>query len=217
MNSRHKKATRVVVILAILFAAPYLYFAKLLKNHVSLDVEGMGRVGEFAYGFVNDPVGITHQDTKQYPLLVAILKDTCQESSDTCQRMLEQMNLLESWLSEKILVDQQYISTPRKLRLVAMVAENSAPQDLSDTWKLSLLSEGESYLVPENRKQAKYPAFVLIDDTGYYRGYVDLDDELLQEKLRKEISKIVTDQYLKHYVSKQSMMLRRARSEDASH
>ena len=71
------------------------------------------------------------------------------------------------------------------MRLVAMAEQEAAPS-LDEAWNLALLSDDEAYLVPENKREANYPAFVLIDDTGYFRGYVDIDDPQLQLKQKKK-------------------------------
>lgn len=223
MQQRTKKALMVSSLIGLISAIPLFYLAYLYKTQVEVDVEGMGVVPDFAYTFMNNPIGITHHDTEQYPMVVAILKDACdqeeeQQVSESCELMLSQMRTVEEWMTQHITVGQPHVANPRKLRLIAM-AEGRLPE-VSDNWSLAQIRPGQPYLVPENRKDAEYPAFVLIDDASFFRGYIPSSSPNALEKVRREVTRIVSHQYLMHYVTQQTLMWEKARGragKDKSH
>ncbi|MFW7377606.1 MAG: hypothetical protein ACOH5I_02205 [Oligoflexus sp.] len=218
MDQKRKKALKVAGFTGFIVALPLFYLAYLYATNLKVDVTGMGIVPEFAYTFVNDPVGITQYDTEQYPMVVAILKDSCDVKnegdafSSACQRMLEQMRNFEEWSAKHIEIGQRFVANPRKLRLIAMLEGQLPP--ISDRWSVAQLEEGMPYLVPENRRDAEVPAFVLIDDSSFFRGYILSSHERAEEKLMRELSRIVSHQYLMHYVTQQTLMWEKAKGRE---
>lgn len=217
---KHKKALKAAALVSGIFLLPLLYIAYLYHNNARLDTLGMGVVPDFAYTFVNDPIGITHFDTEIHPLLIFVLKDACQAGPDgamtpSCRETLSLMEDIKVWVSQHIKVPQRNVSNPRPVRLVAML---EGPYDMIPAgWNIVAMSEGMSYLVPGNRKTAEYPAAVLVDDSSFFRGYVPSSHPEAFDKVTRELSRIVSNQYLLHYLTQQSLMWekRRGRAEAA--
>ena len=105
-------------------------------------------------------------------------------------------------------------NTPRKARFIIQATEGI--ENLPGDWDHADMSvEGTPYLVPEVKMASgKVPAMVLVDDAGFYRGYVPFDDPQFHDKLTVELSRIVSHQYLLHYVTRQTLMWRKANGRD---
>lgn len=206
MNRRHQRALRRVSILAFFLAIPIGFLAYLHETNVEVDVTEFGVVPDFFYTFSNNPVGITHFDTEQYPMLIAWVDRACVEG---CPQVESQLESLQSFVNEELQYPTSYkVNFPRSVRLIVMSREHPPKLEL-EGWDLAVLRGDKKPLVPEVRRDAERPAVVLIDDASFFRAYVPLSDEKAYEKLTREMTRIVSHHSLMHYVTQQTLMWRK--------
>lgn len=204
-KSRVKIALKRVMMVSIFCIPPLLYLAYQYQKNIVLDVTRFGIVPEFAMMFQNSSLGMTHHDTTQHVTVVVVAKDSCAQG---CDQLVQEMQSIKGYFQEELEGKDKDPNTPRKARFV--VQASAGHEFFPDDWDLAYMSEGVPYLVPEVRKDGPWPAFVIIDDASYFRGFVPLSDPDLQKKLRVELTRIVSNQYLIHYVARQTLMWRKA-------
>lgn len=207
-KSKHRKAIKATVIVAFLSMIPIsilMYFH--LTRH-TIDLENFGAVPDFAYTFSNQPGGITHHDTERYPIVIAVLKNTCsaQASESACEKAVASMNQLKLWVEERIHKKLPNVVNPPPLQLIAMTEGPGLDATKVEGWRIIEVAEGGSYLVPEVRKNAAHPAYVVVDDSGFYRAYLPMAELENLEKLESVINQVVSNQHLMHYVGQQVLM-----------
>lgn len=211
MNPKHMKAFRVTTFVFILCLIPLLFLARLYQEKVSLDVTDFGVVPDFAMMFKNNPKGMTHADTEKHSTLVVIAKDHC---ASGCPKLVATMNELKSYYESNLKGDVKDPNTPEPVRFI--VQASAGWEHLPKDWDHSLMIDGTPYLVPDVKKSGPFPAFVLVDDSSFYRGFVEANDPDLQLKLGKELVRMTSTQYLMHYVAKQTLMWKKARGKSDS-
>jgi hypothetical protein len=215
MNRKHRKAAKVAAIVGGIGLIPLLVLAYFYSTNIEVDADGLGVVPDFAYTFTNHSVGITHYDTERYPLVVAVLKDVCQPEMEakapvvSCEQAMSQLREIQDWVESHIKVQLVNVKNPHPLRLVAM--SQGVVDAVPEGWNRVALQSGQRDLVPESRQQADYPAIVLIDDSSFFRAYVPFDDPRFFAKVTRELTRIVSHQYLMHYVTQQTLMWEKAR------
>lgn len=207
-KSKHRKAIKATAIVALLSMMPIsilMYFH--LTRH-TIDLENFGSVPDFAYTFSNQPGGITHHDTERYPIVIAVLKDACsaQKSESTCEKALASMNQLKSWVKERIQKKLPNVVNPPPLQLIAMTEGPGLDPSKIPGWRIVEVGEKDSYLVPDVRKNAAHPAYVVVDDSGFYRAYLPMAELENLGKLESVINQVVSNQHLMHYVGQQVLM-----------
>ena len=210
MDVRKKRAWKAVLIVGLFSMLPIAVLAYFYRTNITLDVENFGVVPDFAYTFTNDPVGITHYDTERYPMVVAVLGDACNLS---CPAVSEYLKKLRNYVDTELDFPTSYkIRFPMRLRLIAMAREE--PQVELDGWDIAVLTENQPYLVPDVKRTAEKPAIVLIDDASYFRAYVPLAQENGFEAIKRELTRIVSQQSLIHYVTQQNLIWRKQKGRE---
>ena len=207
-KSKHRKALKATVLVALVSMIPIsiLMYFHLTKHDI--DLENFGVVPDFAYTFANHPGGITHHDTERYPILVAVLKDTCsvQNSQTSCDQALASMRHLKAWVEKHIQKKLPNVVNPPPLQLIVMTEGAGLDPKTIEGWQAIEVPKGGPYLVPEVRSNAAYPAYVVIDDSSFYRAYLPMAEQESTEKLKSVINQVVSNQHLMHYVGQQVLM-----------
>ncbi len=208
---RFKFALKRVFLVFCLCLPPVMYLGYQYQKNIILDIERFGIVPEFEMMFHNSPIGMTHHDTTQHVTIAVIAKDYCKQG---CSRLVHEMVELKKFFQQKLEGKEKDPYTPRKARFI--VQASAGLEFFPDDWDRAVMSEGVPYLVPDVRKDGPWPAFVIIDDASYYRGFVPLEDPALQQVLRTELTRIISNQYLTHYVARQTLMWRKANGRETA-
>lgn len=205
--TKHRKASLTAVSVLIVCCLPIYYLAGLHKNNVELDVSGFGQVpAEFALMFRNNQIGMTRSDTLVHHTVIVVAERGCKGS---CKRLFDEMNTLKDFYNLNLKGDLSDPNTPTPARFIIQSAETW--ERIPEGWDLAVMASNTPYLIPERAQQISEPAFVLVDDNGYYRGVVSLNDSNLQEKLQTELKRMVSEKFLMHYVDRQALMWKKAR------
>lgn len=202
MNQRHKRALRRTLVVFGLCLFPLWFFIKHQIQDVEPEIQGFGRIPKFTLTFANQPAGFTHFDTKDQLTVVAVVKDSCPQS---CPETVKFLSELKSWADNELrLRGEPKVKMPMPIRFVIQTAGPIEP--LPQDWAIVAMEDpADPYLVPEKKQDAAVPAVVLIDDGGYFRAYENLKPEA-NEILRRELSRMISQQYLFHYVTAQTLM-----------
>ncbi len=203
MNSRHKRALSRTLIVFALCAFPLWFFIKHQLKAVEPEIEGFGHIPEFTLTFANQPAGFTHFDTREQLTVVAVLKDQCPTG---CPETVKFLNELKTWADAELKLHKTAkIPMPRPIRFV--IQTEGPIENLPQDWSIVLMEKAadDPYLVPDLKKDGEVPALVLIDDGGFYRAYEKIVPES-KEILEQEMSRMISTQYLMHYVSAQTLM-----------
>ncbi len=201
MNTRHKRALRATLIVALVCAGPMWFFYRESRKSVVPDVKRFGMVPDFVLNFVNQPVGLTSFDTQKHITLVAVLKDSCAQDCPETVKFLQQ---LKTWADAELRLHSAKITQPQPIRFV--IQTQGATETLPQDWSIASMADDDVYLVPEPKKDAPVPAVVLIDDSGFYRAYQPLAEAGAETLLKQELTRMITQQYLLHYVAEQTLM-----------
>lgn len=207
-KSKHHKAIKATAIVALISMIPVsilMYFH--LTRH-EIDLENFGVVPDFAYTFTNQPGGITNYDTERYPIVIAILKDTCtvESSKSSCEKALASMKQVQAWVQESIHKKLPNVVNPPKLKLLVMSEGSGLNLESFEGWHVIEVTGKNEYLVPEVRRDSAYPAFVVVDDSSFYRAYLPMTESETMEKLKSVINQVVSNQHLMHYVGQKVLM-----------
>lgn len=208
MQKKQKRALQATILVALFAALPLVYFAYLTFTTPALEVRSLGVVPEFALSFSNNPVGMTHYDAERHPTVVAIVGDQCERG---CGEMSQYLSTLASWVNESIRKDLPNVKDPSKIRLIAMGEGSQFESSMPPEWDLVNVNNGGEYLLPPAWSGNHSPAFVVIDDSGFYRAYLPLSEPRLLENLKVLITRITSHQYLMHYVAQQALMWEKSR------
>jgi|GEM_PF-5875895 hypothetical protein len=202
MNARHKRALIRTGLIFAVCAYPLWFFLKQQTANLEAEIDGFGIVPEFTLNFANQAIGMTHYDTHKHLTVVAVLKESCPESCPETQQFLAQF---KAWADDELrMKTEKKVSQPNPIRFVIQTA--TAFEHLPQDWSIVAMESGDPYLVPERKAQAEVPAIVLIDDAGFYRAYAPLSDPQSPAILKRELSRMISEQYLIHYVSEQNLM-----------
>ncbi|SMF21725.1 hypothetical protein [Pseudobacteriovorax antillogorgiicola] len=209
MKSRHSKALKVSLLVLVLGSLPILYLAKQYQENVVLDVTKFGVVPNFQMMFENNPKGMTHFDTERHSTVVLLTEDGCQA---TCPELVTQMQQIRDYYDQNLKGDVTDPNTPLSVRFV--VQSKGGYEGFPSDWDHALMDEETAFLVPDVKKDGPFPAFVLIDDASFYRGFVPSNDPMLLEKLSTELTRMTSSQFLMHYVTKQTLMWNKVKGRD---
>lgn len=211
MNPRHKRALFRTALVLLASAYPLWFFYQHQRANVEPDITDFGAVPEFTLTFANQAGGFTHYQTLNQISVVAIVKDSCAASCPETVRYLQQF---KEWADGELRLKTQKMSQPPAIRFVIQTAGaiDALPQD----WSIVAMESGDPYLAPLNRANAPVPALVLIDDNGFYRAYESIDRPETDQILRRELSRMISQQFLLHYVNQQDLMWEKKKSQRAS-
>ena len=209
MNRKHKKAIKISTIVLLICLVPLLYLRKLHQENIILDVDGFGVVPEFQFMFRNSDFGMTAADTERHSTVVVIAGDYCQSS---CPKLVDAMNRIRAFYKESLRGKQSDPNTPPGTRFI--VHADSGWENLPNNWDFVLADEDTPILVPRVKADGPFPAFVLIDDGSFYRGFVPLSDPQLFDKISRELVRMTSGQYLMHYVNRQTLMWKKAKGRE---
>lgn len=204
MGSRHKRAIRITLIAAVFMLMPVGYLAYLYNDDITGEFGNLGSVPEFYINFENRSGGFTHFDTQRQITVAAILGTAC---AADCTAQTTAMTRLWQWTQDNLTEQYHDVPTPMPIRFVAM--GESLPEALPQGWDAVLVQDAKQYLVPAN--PLSRPSFVVIDDAGRYRAQLGMEDDLMQEKMQRLLTKINTHQFLIHYLVKQTLMWEKAK------
>ncbi|NRA64066.1 MAG: hypothetical protein HRU19_06250 [Pseudobacteriovorax sp.] len=207
--NRHKKALQRTTLVFILCAIPIGYLAYQYKNRIDLNIEEFGVVPDFQLLFSNNPVGMNHNDTAKHLTIVAAVGNACDTG---CPEFVAQMGEVQSYFERELSPKKDDKYAPRSARFIVQgTADDSV---FPKGWDVALMMDDSPYLIPDVKKNEALPAFVLIDDGSFYRGFITPDTPNGMEKLKRELVRMTSNQYLYHYVSQQTLMWRRANGRD---
>lgn len=201
MNKRHKRALFRTSLILLACAYPLWFFYKHQSANVEPNIDGFGVVPEFTLTFANRPGGFTHYQTLNQLSVVAILGDACETS---CPETVAYLKSFKEWADAELRIHSKKTNQPQEIRFV--IQTEGALEGLPSDWGVVAMEEGDPYLRPLNRANAPLPAVVLIDDSGFYRAFETLSQPQTDGILRRELSRMISQQYLQHYVSEQDLM-----------
>lgn len=204
MSSKHKKAIRVTIIVALLMLLPLGYLGYLYKQDLTGEFGDLGSVPEFYLNFANRSGGFTHFDTQRQITVAAILGQAC---TIDCKNQTEAMADLYRWVQENLTEKHHDVPTPLPIRFVTMA--EALPTEIPEGWDAVHVEDIKQYLMPEETLAA--PSFVVIDDAGRYRAQLNMTEPLTQEKMHRLLTKINSHQFLIHYLVKQTLMWEKAK------
>ena len=202
---KHKKAIIVTSIVAAILAIPVLYLLHLYENDLKISTEGMGRVEDYAYYYDNKTGGITTKDSERFIFLMGVFKSS--DSEDKIEKSLEKLNSLKKWAEDQLTEKVGDIGNPPGLKYLLMT-DTELPAAVDESWGVIKVGEGQSFLIPDNKKDAESPAIVLVDDHGYYRAYLPISDDSSLEASKKELTKMIWNQFLQYYIKMQQLELK---------
>jgi hypothetical protein len=208
MQNNRKRALRVTLLVAFIAAIPLSYFAYLSFTTPALEVKNLGVVPQFSLHFSNNPIGMTHFDTERHPTVIAIVRDLCETG---CESFARKMVDLEHWVEKHIKQDLPNVKDPSKIRLIAMGEGPEFLRQMPAGWDLATAGDQQPYLIPPSFTDDKSPAFVVIDDSSFFRAYLPEQEDRLMDNLKVLITRITSHQYLMHYVAQQALMWQKAR------
>lgn len=209
MNRKHKKAFKVSLVVFVFCLIPILYLYKLHSDNIVLNVDEFGVVPEFQFMFRNSDRGMTVADTERHSTVVVIADDHCR---DGCPTLVDEMNLIRNYYDKTLRGKTSDPNTPLSTRFI--VQAKSGWEFLPRNWDFVIQDEATPRLVPLVKASGPFPAFVLIDDASFYRGFVPSGDPQLFAKLSRELSRMTSGQFLMHYVNQQTLMWNKAKGRD---
>ena len=204
--NKHKKAIKVTLLTLLVSAVPLAYLGWMHHKNIVLDVTEFGVVPDFALMFHNNPKGMTHVDTEHHSTVIVATKDSCAQG---CPQLVETMTWIKNYYKENLKGDVSDPNTPMAVRFI--IQADSGLSHLPSDWDQAIMDENTPLLVPDVKKDGEFPAFVLIDDGSFYRGFVPLSDPQLKEKLTRELTRMTSSQFLMHYVTKQTLMWKKVK------
>ena len=202
---KHKKAITVTSIVAAILAVPVLYLFHLYENDPNISTEGMGRVGEYAYYYDNKTGGITTKDSERFIFLMGIIKKSDNKVEESIAKLSELKTWAENQLTEKV----GDIGNPPGLKYILMTDAELPEVDTS--WGVIKLAAGQEFLLPQNKVDAESPAIVLVDDHGFYRAYLPLAEDTSIDAAKKELTKMISNQFLQYYIKMQQLELKKSK------
>ncbi len=204
MKSRHQKALKRVMILA-LFIAPaigalgYYQLTNPLKG-----IEHFGSVEPFVLPFEGKPGGLTNSTLASQVSVIARAPVDCKED---CQALLlRDLTELERWSGRHLPKNPEAYNFPVKFYFLS----GNPPSDLPPGIQGLKAPPGVLPLKPRELN-SDYAALVILDDVGEYRGYIPQSDPGRIEKTSRLLSKIVAHGSLIAYVANQTLMWERAK------
>jgi hypothetical protein len=206
-TKKHKKAILVTAFVAAILAVPVLYLLHLYENDSKISTEGMGLVGDYAYYFDNQTGGITTKDSDRFIFLMGVFKSS--DSKEDIEASLVKLDSLKKWSEDQLTEKVGDIGNPPGLKYILMT-DTDLPQ-VDKSWGVIKISESQKFLLPANKKDDKSPAIVLVDDHGYYRGYLPLSDESSLDTAKKELTKMISNQFLQYYIKMQQLELKKSK------
>ena len=192
-REKHQKALKYTLLIAILLAIPMGYLIYLYSNDHVVSTEGMGRVEDYQYYFDNQQGGITTKDSERFIFLIGLLKDNCEKKN--CEKEMMQLNNMKAWAEKALTERVGDIGNPPGIKYILM---SSSSLKVDKSWGVITPSKDQDYLVPKNHENSEVPAYVLIDDYGFYRAYLPLSAEDSDDKVKKELTKMISNQFLQY-------------------
>ncbi len=201
MNSRHKRAMKRTFLVFIACSYPLWFFYKYSRGNVDPERDGFGVVPQFTLTYANQAGGFTHYQTQRTLTVVAIVRDSCPQN---CPETVAYLREFKTWADAELRLHATKMSQPKPIRFV--IQTTGQLEGLPQDWAIVAMENDDPYLAPTNRQNAAVPAIVLIDDNGFYRAYQPLKEPTTDSILRRELSRMISQQFLYHYVSEQALM-----------